>query len=130
MLTTGRDHERRGKRRFPLRRQLRYTIREQGKPPATGAGMSTDMSSSGMQFTADRELPLHAYIEISLSWPVTLANGCPLQLVARGRIVRTGMTQACTIRGVGFRTQSRVLEAASEFAGLGLPRESLCPSGM
>jgi len=78
------------------------------------------------QFAGDRELPLDAMIEIALNWPVTMENGCPAKLVARGLIVcSVGTALAYTLRGPDFRTQSRVHNARGVFARLNLAKNHL-----
>jgi len=53
-------------------------------------------------------------VEIAVSWPATLENACPLQLVARGQIRRReGTSVVCTIERFEFRTQAR---ATADFA--------------
>src|ERR1044071_875254 len=100
--------ERRSSRRFPLRRKLRYRILQSGRWIDPGTGLTSDMSSEGIAFTADRLLLPGAFIELSVSWPVSLENGCPLQLVAMGRIVRClGMLVVCTLQKVEFRSEER-----------------------
>jgi hypothetical protein len=99
--------ERRLKRRFPIQREVRYRILESSRPES-GAGVAINASSGGIAFTCDRQLPVNASIEISLSWPVALQNSCPLRLVAKGRVVRSdGTSAACTIEKSEFRTQAR-----------------------
>ncbi len=103
--------DRRRKQRFPLQRELRYRLVQQPDPNSAGTGTALNASSAGIAFTADRPLPLHARIEISMSWPVALQDACPLRLLAKGRVVRCeGGNVACTIDKFEFRTQGRVVE--------------------
>ena len=79
------------------------------------------MSSRGIAFTADRELPVGSSIEISMRWPVALQNGWPLKIVVKGRIVRrVGVLVACTIERFAFRT-----EASASFCDLTSGLQSL-----
>src|SRR5690349_2412339 len=99
--------ERRNKQRFPLQREMRYKLLEQGQTGGAGTGQTVDISSGGVSFISDRSLPADAIIEISMSWPVTLENACPLRLVVKGRVVRNeGNAVACTIDKFEFRTQA------------------------
>jgi hypothetical protein len=114
-------NERRLKRRFPIQREVRYTILKSGQPVATGTGLTSDVSSSGMRFTTDRPLPVGAAVEIVMSWPATLEDGCPLQLVARGRSIRSkGTWVACRIERFEFRTMARVVMVERAFAAAAL----------
>ena len=107
MTQTEQNNERRHKQRFPIQREVRYRLLESTKLES-GAGMAINASSGGIAFTCDRQLPLHASIEVSLSWPVALQDSCPLRLVAKGRVVRSdGASVACTIEKSEFRTQAR-----------------------
>jgi hypothetical protein len=106
--------DRRRKQRFPLNREVRYRLLEQ---PAEehGVGTAVNASSAGIAFLCDRPLPLNARVELSVSWPVSLHDTCPLRLVARGRVVRCGGgSVACTIDKFEFRTQSRNLNNLRE----------------
>lgn len=111
--------ERRNKQRFPLQREMRYKLLEQNQSAGGGIGQTVDISSGGVSFTADRSLPADAVIEISMSWPVTLDNACPLRLVVKGRVVRNeGNAVACTIDKFEFRTQARANNTVSILAGM------------
>jgi hypothetical protein len=116
-------NERRSKLRFPLQRELRYKLLEPGRSGVGGAGHSIDVSSGGVAFTTDHSLPADATIEISMSWPVTLENDCPLRLVAKGRVVRNDVNSvACTIDKFEFRTQARSQSTVSILAGMSAAR--------
>ena len=97
---------------------MRYRILEHNLSGG-GTGQTVDISSGGVSFTADRSLPADAMVEISLSWPVTLDNECPLRLVVKGRVVRNeGNAVACTIDKFEFRTQARANNTVSILAGM------------
>ena len=66
-----------------------------------------NISSSGVLFTADHELPIGTRLEVSISWPAQLNEKCLLNLVARGRITRQDAGNlALQIQQYEFRTQS------------------------
>ncbi len=110
--------ERRNKQRFHLHRELRFKLLDRAWSNVAGTGQTVDISSAGISFTTDQPLPVDAAIEISISWPVTLENACPLRLVARGRVVRSqGGCVACTIQKFEFRTQARA-STVSILAGM------------
>jgi hypothetical protein len=111
--------DRRTKKRFPFQREMRYKILEHNLSAGVGTGQTVDISSGGVSFTADRSLPADAMVEISMSWPVTLDNECPLRLVVKGRVVRNeGNAVACTIDKFEFRTQARANNTVSILAGM------------
>jgi hypothetical protein len=104
-MTNNEPGERRSKWRFPIQLEVRYTILRRGKAWAAGTGRTSDMSSRGIGFTADRPLRVGAVVEIVMIWPATPENGCQLLLVAIGRSVRSqGKWAACTIGRFEFRT--------------------------
>ncbi|MGO9257145.1 MAG: PilZ domain-containing protein [Bryobacteraceae bacterium] len=123
MRNADKPNERRSKRRFPIHREVRYTILMDGQPVATGTGLTLDVSSRGVRFAADRPLPVGAAIEIVISWPATPEDRCPLQLVGRGWSIRSkGAWVACRIEKFEFRTMSQAVMverafAAAAFAG-------------
>ncbi len=116
MLTLGRrletpevtNSERRRSSRFPIERELRYKTLNQRTEILAGNGKTVNISSSGVLFTSDHELPLGTRLEVSISWPAQLNERCLLNLVARGRITRHLHGQiALQIQQYEFRTQSR-----------------------
>jgi hypothetical protein len=102
--------ERRAKRRFVMEREIRYRVLEQDKIVAVGSGKTLNLSSNGAAFVTEDELPLGAFIEVSIAWPALLENRCPLQLIGFGRVLRcSGRTVACTLQQYEFRTLARVV---------------------
>jgi hypothetical protein len=120
---TPNPNERRTKKRFPMQREMRYRLIEHDRATVGGTGQTVDISSGGVSFTTDHFLPADATIEVSLSWPVTLDNQCPLRLVVRGKVVRNeGPSVACTIDKFEFRTQARHQGTVSVLAGVSASR--------
>jgi PilZ domain len=106
-----RANERRVKSRFPIRREVRYKLLEEGATVASGAGETCDLSSGGVSFTPDGALKPGAFVELSISWPVLLDERCAMRLIAFGRVVWTdGHKAACTIDKYEFRTQARTYQ--------------------
>jgi hypothetical protein len=100
--------ERRRSSRFPIERELRYKTLNQRTEILSGAGKTLNISSSGVLFTCDHDLPVGTRLEVSISWPAQLNEKCLLNLVARGRITRHTKGQlARQIQQYEFRTQSR-----------------------
>jgi hypothetical protein len=111
MKSVTKSIERRKKVRFPLQRELRYTLLEGEAIIASGIGATCNMSSGGIGFTADRPLANGAFVELSISWPVLLDSGCPMRLIVFGKVLRSGLHRsACTVEKYEFRTQARTLQ--------------------
>lgn len=106
--------ERRGKARFPFKRELRFKLLEDNTTVASGVGETLDMSSSGVSFDCKQVLKEGSFIELSVSWPVLLGDSCPMRLIIFGRVLRSSMDRTvCTIEKYEFRTQSRTFLAAA-----------------
>jgi len=101
-------NERRRSSRFPIEREVRYKTLNQRTEILSGSGKTLNISSSGVLFTSDHDLPVGTRLEVSISWPAQLNEKCLLTLVARGRITRHNQGQlALQIQQYEFRTQSR-----------------------
>jgi PilZ domain len=100
--------ERRRSTRFPIECEIRYKTLNQRAEILTGIGKTANISSSGIFFTSDHDLPTGTRLEVSISWPAQLNEKCLLNLIARGRVIRhTQGHLALEIRQHEFRTQSR-----------------------
>jgi c-di-GMP-binding flagellar brake protein YcgR len=100
--------ERRRSSRFPIEREVRYKTLNQRAETLAGSGKTLNISSSGVLFTSDHDLPIGTRLELSISWPAQLNEKCLLNLVARGRVTRHTRGQlALQIQQYEFRTQSR-----------------------
>lgn len=100
--------ERRRSSRFPIERDVRYKTLNQRTETLAGNGKTLNISSSGVLFTSDHELPVGTRLELSISWPAQLNDRCLLNLVARGRVTRHNQGQlALQIQQYEFRTQMR-----------------------
>jgi hypothetical protein len=108
MMKKDQENERRGKFRFPMRRELRYKLLKDGATAEAGTSETVDIGSGGIGFAMERDLPVGAFIELSISWPVLLDHNCPMRLNVFGRVVRNGAGKCvCTVDKYEFRTQSR-----------------------
>jgi hypothetical protein len=102
------SNERRKSSRFPIEREVRYKTLNQRAEILAGNGKTLNISSSGVLFTSDHDLPVGTRLEVSISWPAQLNEKCLLNLVARGRITRHNKGHlALQIQQYEFRTQSR-----------------------
>ncbi len=95
-------------RRFPIACEVRYSILNGRAEPVAGVGKTLNISSSGVLFTSEYELPVGTVLELSIDWPIRLDDGCFLNLVARGRVTRQAKgLLALQFTQHEFRTQSR-----------------------
>jgi hypothetical protein len=106
--------DRRKKKRFPIRREMRYKVLNEGTIVDSGTGQTLNVSSGGIAFSVDHELPPGAFIELSISWPVLLDDTCPMRMIAFGRVLRSSNRKSvCTLDKYEFRTQARTFQATS-----------------
>lgn len=97
--------DRRSDRRYDIALDLRWKVIRRRRVLDAGTGITLDLSSGGILFETDRQLPAGLNIELSISWPVLLHNVAPLQLVVTGRIVRaSGRRTAVRMMQHEFRT--------------------------
>ena len=80
--------DRRDDRRYPIELELRYKVIARSRMQLSGAGRTMNMSSGGILFGCDQNLPAGAFVELSIHWPVLLQDTCPLTLLVVGRVVR------------------------------------------
>jgi hypothetical protein len=102
--------ERRAKKRFVMEREIRYRVLENDKIVAVGSGKTLNLSSNGVAFVTENEVPVGAFIEVSIAWPALLENRCPLQLIGFGRVLRSSRNMiASTLEQYEFRTLARMV---------------------
>lgn len=100
------SYDRRTRQRFPIRRELQYTVRDRGKIIQAGSGITLNISSSGIAFRLDQPLAGGGLIELSISWPALLDGVLPIRLKVFGRVLRTQAALAvCIVEKYEFRTQ-------------------------
>jgi c-di-GMP-binding flagellar brake protein YcgR len=80
--------DRRSAYRYPIVLRLQYKLTRNGRVERFGSGTTRNISSRGVLFDADDQLPARSVIELALHWPVLLQGSCGLKLVMRGRVVR------------------------------------------
>ena len=98
--------ERRTSPRFPLGQPVSFRILDANRARNTCTGTTIDMSSAGVLFETEEQLDQGKRLELCVYGPVTLEGGCPLKLVAVGRVVRTdGGRVAMRIEKYEFRTR-------------------------
>src|ERR1700749_4841238 len=100
--------ERRNKMRFPMNREVRFKLLEGDRIVSAGLGTTSNLSSSGVAFDSETDLPDGSFIELSISWPALLNDICPMRLIVFGRVIRGAEdTKVCSVEKWEFRTQSR-----------------------
>jgi hypothetical protein len=102
--------DRRTDQRYPIALQLQYKLMRKGRAYRVGFGQTLNISSHGVLFEIDGVVPTSGRMELALNWPFLLQGSCGLQLVMRGRVVRTdGKTIALKAEFHEFRTARRAL---------------------
>lgn len=97
--------ERRASRRYEMPLRLRWKVLRRKRLLETGTGTTVDLSSTGILFETDTELPLDGAIKLFIAWPILLDGSLPIQLVVAGRITRiAGRKLAIAISQYEFRT--------------------------
>lgn len=81
--------DRRAARRYPIALQLQYRLMRKGRIQLLGFGRTINISSHGVLFEVDDVVPTGGQLELALNWPLLLEGSCGLQLIMRGRILRT-----------------------------------------
>ena len=97
--------ERRQKNRFDVHTNLRYRMIER-KNVISGAGKTLNVSSSGMLFTTEHELPVGRTIKIEIEWPALLDGTCLLKLVGTATVVRS-LERHAAIRILRYEFRTR-----------------------
>jgi hypothetical protein len=104
--------DRRGSDRFPIEREVKYRAITRTGLDENGAGKTINMSSNGILFETSSTLLPGRRLELSVNWPAQLSNGCPLKLVAKGKVVRSdASTAAVEILQYEFRTLGKAATA-------------------
>jgi hypothetical protein len=80
--------DRRLQRRYPLELDLEFSIIDDDKVVSIGAGRTGNISSGGVLFHADDEVPNGSNVELAVRWPAVLGNSPFLELHISGRLVR------------------------------------------
>jgi hypothetical protein len=99
--------EKRGSVRFPIIRDVQYSVTMGRGKCKSGTGKTVNLGSGGALFAAPEALASGKQIELSIHWPVRLDERCALRLVTRGRITRClGTDVAVEFTNYEFRTCS------------------------
>ncbi len=104
--TAAQSENRRTHARFPIACELVYRTLGPDKLLRAGRGISHDIGSGGVAFTADERIREGDSIELSISWPALLDNRLRLRLRAFGKVLRCGPERAaCTIDKYDFHIE-------------------------
>ena len=77
-------------KRFPVSWAVDYrTIEAEPGQEIRGTGETIDISTTGVLFTANHELPLGHFVELSITWPILRYRSVPVTLTVIGQVVRT-----------------------------------------
>lgn len=103
---------RRHKLRFALQREVTYKVLEDDVVVDSGTGKTINIGSGGVAFSAAQPLKPGALLQLAISWPVLVNEGCSMRLVVFGRVLRSSTDRAaCTVDKYEFRTQARIPQA-------------------
>jgi len=83
-------------RRAAVRVQLVFPSRYEthSEPKQVGTGHTIDVSSSGIAFTTESQLPTNVKLTLHLKWPFRLPGDVPIELRAVGRLARAETLKA------------------------------------
>jgi len=115
--TDGIAEDRRQDRRYEINLDLRWKLIRRRKVRDTGVGRTMDLSSGGILFDAQRQLPVGLNVELAIAWPILLHDSSPLQLLIHGRIVRAS----------GTRVAIRMMQHEFHTAGAQAAERELAP---
>jgi hypothetical protein len=96
--------ERRRAARYSIERDLTWKWQGKRTHQAPKYGRTVNISSASVLFTTGFSLPLGKLVEVGIDWPVAPEPEGGLQLVAKGRVVRS--EAGCT--AVEFRQREFV----------------------
>lgn len=95
--------DQRARGRYPIALDLQYKVLRAGRVERTGSGRTLNISSGGVLFETDDQLPQRGLVEVAMQWPYLLQGVCGLKLVMRGHIVRSAGNQRETAVRAEFR---------------------------
>ena len=97
--------ERRDSRRYELALNLRFSCTLRSGEVRFGHGVTRDLGRHGILFDTDEVLPDGAEVELRVEWPFLLQGVCELEVVMKGKVLRTtGRGTVVIARGHEFHT--------------------------
>ena len=99
------NNDRRSHRRYSVSVDAEYRLASRGRPAQIGRGRTVNLSSGGMLFEAEDQLPTNTRIELTIPWPTRINDNTRLDLHVTGETVRVeGNNVAVRIGHLIFRT--------------------------
>ena len=80
--------ERRAHHRYPTEHTVFYKVLYGENIGQVGEGRTLDLSSSGVRFTTESQLPVGVPVEVIIVWPVLQESAVSVKLVMDGIVVR------------------------------------------
>jgi len=75
--------------RFPIQRALHYRTLNRRAEIVEADGETLNISSTGILFTSDHQLPIGTRLEMRIEWPTEVnEKGFSRVMVVRGRVIR------------------------------------------
>lgn len=71
---------------FPLRLRLAFSSK---RPICWGEGVTVELSSKQLLFTANESIPVGRYLRVTLDWPARLEGNRPLRLIILGHVLES-----------------------------------------
>lgn len=97
--------DRRASARYPVTLEIRYAASDHANSVEKGSGRISDLSSSGLHFSADRALAPGLCLDLVIDWPLRHNRRVQLQLIAVGVVVwSSGTNTALRLQRHEFRT--------------------------
>jgi PilZ domain len=104
-VTPAISDDRRTGRRYEVTLKLKWRVSRRKRLAETGTGTTIDLSSNGVLFESDQQMPVDGSVELSISWPFLLHGTLPMQLLVTGRVARvSGQRVAIQFGQYEFRT--------------------------
>jgi PilZ domain len=81
--------EKRATRRYELHLPIHFRVSQKGAIARWGAGVTREMSTTGLSFRSRKPLPIGSHVEMIIDWPARYAENQPIDLQLTGFVVRS-----------------------------------------
>jgi hypothetical protein len=112
--------------RYPIALDVQYKLLNGDHVYRVGCGKTLNISSGGVLFETDQQLPSSGVVELAIKWPFVLREVCSLKLVMRGRIVRNDASAKAT----AVRAEHHEFRTAGVISSKGDHKETALPKAM
>ena len=100
--------ERRATRRYELHLPIHYRVSQKGVVARWGAGVTREMSTSGLSFRSRKPIPIGSHVEMIVDWPAKYGEEQPIDLQLTGFVVRSDNNRtAVRVTSRRFRINSQ-----------------------